>query len=92
MPDFVTIRDEKSMFLLSMGCNPDARHINCWSDVSGCQQQGDDLCWAIVVHTDGGEPVPRTASLQHLSAAATGLFFYLETIKQMINEVAPCMQ
>lgn len=91
MPDFVTIRDEKPTFLLPMGCNPDARHINCWSDVSGCQQQGDDLCWAIVVHTDGGEPVPR-AGLQHLSAAATGLFFYLETIKQMINEVAPCMQ
>lgn len=52
------------MFLLPMGYNPAARHIHCWSDVSGCQQQGDELCWAIVVHTDGGEPVCSTSLLQ----------------------------
>lgn len=64
---------KKPMFLLPTGWNPAGRHVNCWRYVSEHQQHRDELCQAVMVPCDEREPVPRTASLQLVSATGPPL-------------------
>lgn len=64
---------KKPMFLLPTGWNPAGRHVNHWRYVSERQQRRDELCQAGMVPCDEWEPVPRTASLQHVSATGPPL-------------------